>query len=373
MGRMTAGPRALLFTPAFALLWACGPAGSVGDVSSPPEPLQLMAWAPSLGEPDQPVTQLFDSDAPLKLILASDFDQLNDDRSQESEDRPAQILINGPGGEPVEIPILVKTRGNFRLQKRICRDPPLRLNFAESPPNGTVFDGQDQLKLVTHCRDSDRYEQNVLEEYLTYRIYNQLTDLSFRVQLADITYLDTSGKNDPVERMGFLLEDEDALATRLGGLMVETPAANPDDFVADQLTLTFLFQFMVGNVDWGTGTSHNVKILRKDGGYYPIPYDFDWTGLVDAPYAGPNPMTEPFHDSVRERLYWGACMPGMDYQALLDRFKAKQDEIMGLVENQAGLSDRNRESAVGYLKEFFSIIESPREVERVIIRACRKW
>jgi hypothetical protein len=308
----------------------------------------------------------------LDFVLASDFEELGKDRSQEVEDRPAQLLIRGLDGDPVEIPIQVKTRGNFRLKRRTCSDPPLRLNLPETRPHGTILDGQDKLKLVTHCRDSDRYEQNLLEEYLAYRIYNQLTDISFRVQLAKITYLDTSGKNDPVTRMGFIIEDEDAMAERLAGKMIEA-AGNPTDFVLDQLFSGYLFQFMVGNVDWGAGSSHNVKILSRDGAYYTIPYDFDWSGLVDAPYAGPNVLTEHLHDSVRERVYWGACMPGIDYQELFARFNKEQEAILALARNQVGLSERNVESAVRYLEEFFDIINDQGKSNRAIINACRKW
>ncbi len=373
MGRLTTDPFALLLSSAVALVCSCGPAGSSGGGSSPPEPLQLVEMAPALSLTTQPVTELFTTDVPLEFVLASDFNQLRKDRSQETEDRPAQILVRGPGGEPVEIPIQVKTRGIFRLQRRICLDPPLRLNLPETRPQGTVLDGQDKLKLVTHCRDTDRYEQNLLEEYLTYRIYNHLTDFSFKVQLARVTYVDTSGRDDPFTRMAFLIEDEDAMAARLGGQMIEAPVANPDDFVLDQLSLMYLFQFMVGNVDWGAGTSHNVKILRKDRGYYPIPYDFDWAGLVNAPYAGPSTMTEPFHDSVRERVYWGACMPEINFQDLFARFSGDQDGIKALVQTQVGLSEGNVESAEDYLEEFYSIINDPRKAEREVVKACRKW
>lgn len=373
MGRLTTDPVAVIATSLLLPICSCGPAGSGGAGSGLPAPLRLMEMAPSLSGPPPAVTELFTTDTPLEFVLAADFDQLGKDRSQETEDRPAQIFIRNRGGEPVEIPILIKTRGNFRLQKRICPDPPLRLNLPETSPHGTVLDGQDKLKLVTHCRDSDRYEQNVLEEYLTYRIFNQLTDLSFRVQLAKITYRDTSGKNEDVRRTGFLIEDEDAMAARLAGQMIESPATNPDDLVLDQLSLMYLFQFMVGNIDWGTGHSHNVRILRKDREYYPIPYDFDWTGFVDAPYAGPNPMTELLHDSVRERVYWGACMPGTDHQGLFERFNDERDAIMALVKSQVGLSERNVESALEYLEDFYSIINDPRRAQRSVVEACRKW
>jgi hypothetical protein len=247
------------------------------------------------------------------------------------------------------------------------------LDFPESEPYGTVFDGQDKLKLVTHCRDADSYEQNMLEEYLAYRIYNHLTDISFRVQLAKITYMDTSGENDPVERMALLIEDEDAMAARLGGTMIEAPNSLPTDFDLDQLSLFYVFQFMVGNVDWGTGTSHNVKIVNKDLAYHPIPYDFDWTGLVDAPYAAPNPLTEEFHDSVRQRIYWGVCIPGIDYQRQFDRFNAVREAVLDQVRRVVGLDERNTRAAVEYLEEFYEIINDPREARAVIISQCRRW
>ncbi len=327
----------------------------------------------SLTAEPQSVSELFTSDEVLEFVLASDFERLKRDRSQESEEIPGRVVVRGPEGDTIEIPIQVKTRGNFRLQRRICPDPPLRLDFPEAESFGTVFDGQDKLKLVTHCRDSDRYEQNLLEEYLAYRIYNHLTAISFRVQLARITYVDTSGENDPVTRMGFLIEDEESMAARLGGTMIETPNALPTDFDLDQLSLFYIYQFMVGNVDWGTGTSHNVKIIHKDMAYHPIPYDFDWTGFVDAPYAAPNPLTVDLHDSVRERVYWGVCIPGIDYQRQFDRFNAVRDAVLDQVRNQVGLERRNMESAVRYLEEFYEIINDPRDAGAMIISRCRKW
>ena len=335
--------------------------------------LAICSPVAALGDPSDPIPGLFSSDVPLKFVLAADFDELDDDRGQESEKRPGRILLRGFDGNEVEVPVQVNTRGMFRLQRRICRDPPLRLDFDEATPLGTVFDGQNKLKLVTHCRDSDSYEQNLIEEYLAYRFYNLLTPISFGVQLAEITYLDTSGKSKPLTRMAFLIEDEDALAIRLGGTMIEAPTTRPDNFVLDQLSLMYLFQYMVGNVDWGTGTSHNVKILLKDREYFPIPYDFDWTGFVDASYAGPNQLTQNLHKSVRERLYWGVCMPQIDYQGLFRRVSKAQEAVLALVRNQKGLSEKNVESALDYLGDFFETIQDPDRADWAIVRACRKW
>lgn len=108
-------------------------------------------------------------------------------------------------------------------------------------------------------------------------------------------------------------------------------------------------------------------------GYHPVPYDFDWTGLVDAPYAAPNHLTAPYHDSVRERLYWGVCLPEIDFQRQFDRFNEVRETVLDQVRNQIGLEERNVRSAVRYLEEFYEIIGDPWDARAVIITQCRKW
>jgi hypothetical protein len=320
---------------------------------------------------DNPARELFSSDSVIRFTLSADFGQLKNDRSQESEERPATVRISRVEGDSVEVPLKVRTRGRFRLQKNICPFPPLRLNFQESQPRGTVFDGQDKLKLVTHCHDRDSYEQNVLEEYLAYRIYNQLTPTSFLVRLVEITYLDSSGEEDPITRMGFLIEDEAHLATRIGGLHLEIPGARATAFEPQQMGMMFLFQYMIGNIDWSTANTQNLKVFRVDLDHFAIPYDFDWSGLVDAPYAGPSPLTERLHGEVRERLYLGVCWDQIDFRAVFSLFEERKDNILEVVQNVPGLSESNSRWATEYLEEFYEFIQDPGQAERNLGRMCK--
>jgi hypothetical protein len=328
--------------------------------------------SPSSAAPQiNPPTELFASDSVLRFTLSADFRQLKDDRSQESEERPAIIWISGAGGDTVEVTLKVRTRGRYRLQKNICSFPPLRLNFQESQPRGTVFDGQDKLKLVSHCHDRDSYEQNVLEEYLAYRIYNQLTPASFLVRPVEITYLDSGGGEDPITRLGFLIEDEELLAARIGGLHLDIPGARADAFEPQQMGIMFLFQYMIGNIDWSTANSQNLKVFRVDPDHFAIPYDFDWSGLVDAPYAGPSPLTERLHGSVRERLYLGVCLEEIDFDAVFSLFEERKESIFQAVRQVPGLSDANSRRAAEYLEEFYEFIQDPDRAKRNLRRMCK--
>jgi hypothetical protein len=315
--------------------------------------------------------RLFSSQGVLRFALETDLDALISDRSQESEDQPAVLTIDGPSGSVVEVPLQVRTRGRFRLRKDICSFPPIRLNFRKSEPTGTVFDGQDKLKLVTHCHDRGSYEQNVLEEYLAYRIFNQLSDVSFRVRLVEITYRDSGGSMEPLTKMGFIIEDEDSMAERLGGMALDIPGARATEFEPYHTGLMFLFQYLIGNIDWSTANTQNLAVVRVGMDHFAVPYDFDWSGLVDAAYVGPSPLTERLHDSVRERLYLGVCWDGIDFPAVFRRFEEVRDTILGLVGEVPRLSEANAESASDYIESFYEFIEDPDRAIRSIGRMCQ--
>ena len=224
----------------------------------------LTAQEPALGDP----LPLFQSHDLLTLRIEADFDALKDDRDEENEERPGQVTLIRADGTEIPFPVQIRTRGRFRLQSNTCDFPPLRLNFRKGQVEESLFDGQDKVKLVTHCRGGDQYEQNVVKEYLVYRLYNVLTPLSFQVRMARITYVDTSGEDDPVERLGFFIEMEESLAERLGGVIVPEEAqeagVHPARVTNENAVRVSLFQYMVGNTDW-SDDGHDLMLVHAIG------------------------------------------------------------------------------------------------------------
>lgn len=330
----------------------------------------LAVVMPALLSAQEEVPPLFTSNETLHLTLVADFDDIHKDRKENSKYEAAELFFGSDAGDGDKLDLKIKTRGRFRLKKSTCKYPPLRLNFPKKSVTGTVFEGQDKLKLVTHCRDRDSYEVNLVEEYLAYRIYNLLTDISFRVRLARITYVDARGKDDPVVRYGFFIEDEDAMAARLGGRLAEAPAASPYDYYGEGAALVTVFQYMVGNTDFSLVHFHNIKLFRSaELMYFPIAYDFDWSGLVDASYAKPDPLLNT--RSVRQRVYRGFCRPNVDFAPILAGISERRGAIEELFATQEGLDPRSRDRLTDYLGEFFETIDEPREADREIIGACR--
>ncbi len=314
---------------------------------------------------------LFETDTPLVLMLEADFSRLEKDRSQESEERPGRAFLETDSGA-VSFPVDIRTRGRFRLNRHICSFPPLRLDFPKDSMAGTPLEVLNEVKLVTHCRDNDPYEQNVLEEYLAYRIYGLLTHVAFRVQLALITYRDVKGRDEDISRIAFLIEDDDAMAERLGGEVIEVEQVNPTHLMHRQVGMMYLFQYLIGNTDWALVRPHNMEFVRLEDGFVPVPYDFDFSGFVGAPYAGPSPVVARYITDVRERHFWGICSEKIDYPSLFAHFQEHREAILRLVNTQPELSRWNTRRADLYVREFYRVLDSPREADFLIIQGCRR-
>lgn len=313
---------------------------------------------------------LFASHEMITLEVKGPIQAMEEDRGDEPEYLHMTLRWTA-GAETGEAEVRFRPRGNFRKQRSTCRDmPPLRLNFATGEMEGTVFEGQNRLKLVTHCREGDQYEQNVYEEYLAYRIYNVVTDESFRVRLVQVTYTDPE-EGTSSTYPGFLIEDEDRMAERLGGTVEEFEQLHPFRYAPGTETRVSVFQYLIGNTDFSLVESHNVVIVRKeDGALLPIPYDFDWSGLVSARYARPNETLGIRH--VRQRLYRGFCHDGLDAATAMAPFAGLPSALPAIYAEIGPWEEESRERAQEYVDDFMELLDDPGKAEREIVRACRR-
>ncbi len=311
-------------------------------------------------------------EAPFKTVFK--------EREQESSYHPAVLTFPGADGSVDSMDIEVKTRGKFRLDRSNCNFPPIRVRFSDKSVAGTAFDGQERLKVVTHCQNGrSEYEQQVILEYLVYRTLNVLTDLSFRVRLARITYVDLDDDGKSLTRYAFFIEDEDKMAQRAGWASLAVQQVSPWDYDQEQLSLVDVFQYMVANTDWDgfkkaddqESCCHNLKVIGNPAGpVFPVPYDFDWTGLVNRRYAKPDPSLSI--RSVRQRLYRGVCRERADVETVFPLFNQKKAEIYALFRNQTGLEPKFVEQTLEYLDEFYEVINDPGKVNSRMLRDCRR-
>jgi hypothetical protein len=168
--------------------------------------------------------ELFESEELLEICLTGAVRKLFNDRKDDAIYHPMVLSYTSSNRERIELKIRVKTRGYFRRDRNNCATPPLWLKFAsDDETRDTLFSGQTKLKLVTACRD----EKYVLREYLVYKLYNLITDKSFRVRLVKVCYEDVERGKKTQPLFGILLESTAQLARRNQGQLVKMYKLQP--------------------------------------------------------------------------------------------------------------------------------------------------
>jgi hypothetical protein len=319
--------------------------------------------------PAGPAPGVFDRDEPLELGLYADLKSLcHDPDRQGCTDLPATLVYAEDGVER-SVQVSLHSRGRFRSASGGCELPALFVYFT-GESSGTLFAGEKMLPLTTHCRQGAQYEQYVVKEYLAYRIYNALTDKSLRARLARVTYHDASRRGEPLVRYAFFTEHFDSLARRADAVVFKPERFDLLEADANEIATFDLFEYMIGNTDWSAVFRHNVMLIRDAAGRpTAVPYDFDFSGLVDAEYATVAPQL-PIHD-VKQRVFRGLCRPDTDWDRAFASFAQRRAAIYALLDAQA-LDGAARAQARRYVDGFFAVLDSPARRDREVVAACRR-
>ena len=335
--------------------------------------LLLSLWPiPALAGP----APLFSDETILDITLEAPLTTLMSERPDE-EYLAARLTYGTSDDATIGLDLKIRTRGQYRRDPDHCDFAPIRLNFRKGQVPGTLFAGQDKLKLVTHCRTkSTHFPQHVLREYLAYRFFTELTPISFGTRLLNITYVDTE-TGQTITRPGFVIEDEDDVARRNDLQVVDIRRIRYDQLDPERQNLVHMFEYMIGNTEYSfvnpkpdKSCCHNADLLSVTGGppYLPLPFDFDFAGLVNAPYAQPNPRF-PI-DDVRKRFYKGLCENNALLPATAQRFLEEHGDFITIVDRLEPLSPRSRRSVKNYLNAFLDRIADERSLERYFADKC---
>lgn len=298
---------------------------------------------------------LLKQDGVLKIEMELSLATLEENIKTENY-YPAVLRFTDNQGGLQEWDTKVRARGRYR--RRVCDFPPLKIDFAKDELEEKGLLPFDDLKLVTHCLEGSEGDELALREYLGYVLYNKLSSRGLRAQLVEVTYKDTESRRK-INQYGILLEDVDELAARFDSEECEECFGLPmAQFDTDNLRVHALFQYMIGNTDWSVAMCRNMKIMKpKNGGpYWLAPYDFDFSGLVNASYAIPNPDLNQQY--IGQRIYMGAEQANSELQGTAAYFKANQAEIYQAIEQFSLLSKRDRKEMLQYLDGFFKELDT---------------
>ncbi len=316
-------------------------------------------------------TKFFEDSSIIQATITTNIKNLFNGKNKKDTRYPARFAITLNDGSVIDEPISLESRGHFR--KDYCYIPPLKVHFksAKSPALSSL----GSLKLVSQCSVSSYNRSFLLEEFLIYKIYNLITNLSFRVRLLDLNIVDEAGKKKPIHEYAFLLEDDKDLAKRNHSKEWKKPGIGDQATDRRQMTIVAIFEYMIGNTDWSVLALHNIRLLyspSESGQHlYAVPYDFDFSGLINTNYATPDPRLNI--KSVRERVYRGFPRTEDELEDILAVFKNQKNNIYSLIDNCTLLKPGDKNELFLYLDNFFKMISDPAQVKNTFIYNARTY
>ncbi len=334
------------------------------------------AWA------NQP---LFESEEALDAVLTVPLNLIYGEKGR--DERPyhqGELTYQAAANAEQSVPVKVKTRGNYRRAN--CDLPPLRLNFAKRSVKQTLFHGQDKMKLVGPCKPGGIYKDLVGLEFLAYQVFELVSDYALETRAMNLNYVDANQQVKSRTSQAFVIEDISDLAKRKKLKSIEPQTVKRIELDKTESALLEMFALFIANNDYSTLTGmpgdaccHNVALLSQASAkdspgqqpkiLIPVPYDFDMSGLVDAPYAAP-PGTLPIR-KVRQRYFNGLCKDDAYFIAAADKFRVNKAAIFAMVDGSDMIRGSVKKKTKAFFEKFYDLIDDPKRFQSEVIGRCR--
>lgn len=327
-------------------------------------PIQVLQGQPSdTLAAQKSIFDLLPEDQIAEVIITTDYKQLEANRKTD-EYQPGHIQFKVKKNIVLDMDMKIKCRGKFRRMK--CDFPPLKLKFKKKDLREQGLSEVNELKLVTHClNDRAKSRELVIREYLIYKLYSIISNYSFRVHLVKVRYAGQKKRLARIKHYSILLEDGEDLADRYNAEKFETMGVSPDSLHRFQEIATSLFQYMISNVDYSYTMCRNVELIRlPDGPIVCVPYDFDFSCIVKAPYARPNGQLG--QKSICDRVYMGFPRPFEEVDPVLRYYEKKQGELIDYVHTFRLLPEESRKEIIDYINSFYQEIKDRDHIMQVI-------
>lgn len=261
-------------------------------------------------------------------------------------------------------PIELRPRGKFR--RKISEIPPLKIKFKKKELKALGLDTLNEIKLVLPTEDKGASDELIVKEYLIYRMFERLTPASVKARLIRLTIRDTHVEKSRKVMYAILVEDQEETCARLKATPVEDYGLPADSLLAQQAALTVMFEYMIGNTDWEIAMLRNVRLLRSNESrrILVMPYDFDFSGLVSAPYASPS--SDSGLKTVRDRFLMSSGLRLEHLKRANQVLRAAKKDLYDVCKSKF-LSKTAYSDMIAYLETFFETIEANDEVPTTLL------
>ncbi len=261
--------------------------------------------------------------------------------------------------------IELRPRGKYR--RKVAEIPPLKIKFKKKDLVAGGLDTLNEVKLVLPCFDNALGDELIVKEYIAYKMFEKLTGASVRARLIRLTLRDTHVEKSKKVMLAMLVEDEEETVARLNGKVVDQYGLPIDSLMTNQAALVAMFEYMIGNTDWEIAMMRNVRLIRSlddsTGKVLVIPYDFDFSGLVSAPYS--SPASETGLKTVRDRFLMSNGLKQEALKKAAKMLRAAKKDMYDLCDSKF-LSGATTQEMTHYLDTFFNQLEASDEIPQIL-------
>ena len=311
--------------------------------------------------------KLYEDQIPLEIKLSYSNKDLN--RNTDDSTFITSPMAYFHDGKWSEIEVNLRARGNFRRNQ--CYFPPVKMKINKKQYSETIFDGNKTMKLVLPCKIEKENNDNILQEYIAYKIYEKISPFHFKTRRVNIDFSEPKGKKIKNFKLkGFLIEDDKRVAKRHEGKVVER-FIHPMAMQHVTSVQNAFFQYLLGNTDFSVAYQHNGKLLYVNKEIIPLPYDFDMTGWVNPSYAAVN--TTLGINSVQDRKYRGFKRDQQYFDQVRNQFLDQKDSLMEMVSSFKKEFTDPKEflNMFDFMGSFYEVLEDDNMFEKVIVAESR--
>jgi hypothetical protein len=310
---------------------------------------------------------LFSDQTPLEIKLGYSNKDMNRKTNDSTFiDTTLEFLQNEKWSS---LKVNLRARGNFRRNE--CYFPPIKMKIKKDQYQGTIFDGNKTMKLVLPCKLESENNDNILQEYIAYKIYERISPFHFKTRRVNIDFSEPKGKKiKKFALKGFLIEDDKRVAKRHEGKVFER-YVHPMAMQHLTSVQNAFFQYLLGNTDFSVAYQHNGKLLYVNKEIIPLPYDFDMTGWVNPSYATVN--TTLGINSVQDRKYRGFKREQQYFDEVRQQFLDQKADLMKMISSFEGeFSNQSEyENMFEFLKSFYDVLEDDSKFQKSIVEDSR--
>lgn len=272
------------------------------------------------------------------------------------------ILYYFKNGVPLSFNIGLRTSGNMR--RRICSQPPLKINFKKKELKAFGFKSSDKFKVLMPCKRTNKFLEHLKVEHLIYELYSLIDTMGLRSVLVDITIEDENRK--PIEVTSLVLEDKEHFTKRQDVRYVDVGVIRTSALDLEDYIRFGLFQYVISNPDWELTQRHNLFAIKKPDKQLLslVHYDFDYCGLINADYAVPH-VSLPI-ERVTERYFMDKNLKLADVLPVWREFLKTEDALIQHIESVDYLEKKTREGVKKFIQKSYQILSNEKKLKRTL-------